>query len=95
MARKIVEHHVSIRLECKDRTRLLEATQLTLTHFRSHLVCMAVEKGILVVWLTPLDESLFTPREGLQFIAETVRQCFPYDYAEVIFRNCRMTMRKN
>jgi len=92
---KKVEHHVSIRLECKDRTRLLQATQLVLTHFRSHLVSMAVEEGMLVVWLTPLDETLFTPREGLQFIAETVRLSFPYDYAEIIFRNCRMTMRKN
>lgn len=86
---KKVEHHVSIRLECKDRTRLLQATQLTLTHFRSHLVCMAVEEGTLVAWLTPLDESLFAPREGLRFIAETVRQCFPYDYAEVIYRKYR------
>ena len=91
---KQVEHHVSIRLECKDRTRLLEATQLTLTHFRSHLVCMAVERDILVVWLTPLDESLFTPREGLQFVAETVRQCFPYDYAEVIYRKYKRQLRK-
>ena len=80
-------HHISIRLENKDRPGLLRAAQAVLTHFGSHLVSMAFEDHILVAWLTPLDGALFKPREGFMFVAETVRLCFPYDYVEVLYRN--------
>jgi len=80
-------HHISIRLECKDRPGLLRAAQAVLTHFGSHLESMAFEEHVLVAWLTPLDTKLFKPHEGFMFVVETVRLCFPYDYVEIIYRN--------